>query len=243
MTVFDTFSPRSRRAIFWAHYHAQEEHAAEITPEHLLLGLLHEDQDLFVLLMNSNRGKIDSIEQGLSQKPGTAHAKPPEGKLQLSASSKEIIRVAAREYKRFGHKSVATQHLLFALLICPEAKRTWFGRTKKQNPSLARQLLANNGLSATLVEAETRRGIITPQAFALNDPICKLNGQLAAIAELLISKNIFSREEFVALIDKEYSVPSRIVLPLLNALLDKGHITQSEREALQTNNLDKKGPG
>jgi ATP-dependent Clp protease ATP-binding subunit ClpA len=169
MSLFDTFSPRSRRAIFRAHSHAHEEQAAEITTEHLLLGLLHEDPELFILLMRGNREIVGSIEKDLTTMPRTIRAKLRARKLQLSKGSKEIIRVAAREHKRLGHTSVATQHLLLALLICPEDKRSWFGRTKKQNPSFAGKVLADNGLSVSLLESETKIGIITPQAFALND--------------------------------------------------------------------------
>lgn len=209
--------------------------------EHLLHGLLHEDPELFVLLTQGNQGVISSIEQRLAARPRAAQAKPPKGKLQLSVGSKEIIRVAGRERSESGHASVATQHLLLALLICPEPKRTWFGRTKKQNPFLAGQVLADSGLSASLVVAATRKGIITPQGFALSDPICKLNGQLTAIAELLISKGIFSRDEFAMLIDENHSIPSGFVLPLINALFDRGQITESERDALKIHVSGEKG--
>lgn len=234
MNFFDSFSAKARRTVFRANAKALKDGAPEITAEHILHGLLGEDPQLFALVAPGRPNLVNEITQSLAADTNVSQAKKRNAALQLSDRAKEIIRVAAREKERLGHSAVGTQHLLLALLICPEP-RSGFRKSKPQDHSVARQVLTNCGLLAESVEAATKDGVVTPQDYQLDDPLIRLNAQLAALAELLIGKGTFTRTEYVALLDQNAGpiTPTDYVLPLIDALVEKGKLAPDEKTTLR----------
>jgi ATP-dependent Clp protease ATP-binding subunit ClpA len=220
--------------VFWANSRALHEGAAEITAEHILYGLLQEDPKLFTLLAPENPQLASQIEGSLIAKGEVSKPRAQTDVLRLSESAKEIIRVAVREKERLRHRAVATQHLLLAILICPEKTKSLFRRAKRLEISLARHALEKHGVLAETVEAATKAGIVTSQTVVLDDPLLKLNAQLSALAELLIAKGVFTRHEFVALLERkeEPVTPEVFLLPLIEALVRKGKLTKNEKAKL-----------
>lgn len=76
---------------------------------------------------------------------------------------------------------------------------------------------------------------MTSQTVTLDDPLLKLNAQLIALAELLAAKGVFARHEFVALLDRneEPVTPEVFLLPLIEALVRKGKLTENEKAKLE----------
>src|SRR6266852_9171079 len=68
MSLFNSFSPRARRAVFWANSRALQEDASEITAEHILYGVLQEDPQLFALLVPESPQLASQIDRELSRK-------------------------------------------------------------------------------------------------------------------------------------------------------------------------------
>jgi ATP-dependent Clp protease ATP-binding subunit ClpA len=237
MSFYGSFSTRARRTIFLAHSRALAVGAQEITPEHILSALLKEDPNLFGLLLPDKTNAANEIERLLAA-PGKANTTGKSGgdTFVLSVSSKEVVFTASEERKRLGHKSVGTQHLLLALLFRQWKRRRFFRTRVRQNDSLAKQILEKCGLSAASVEAKIREGIVTPLTWVLDDPVIKLNAQLNAIAELLISRRVFTRTEFVAMLDQnaEPVKPEIFLVPLIEALCEKGSLTATEKETVKS---------
>jgi hypothetical protein len=237
VSFFGSFSARAKRAIFRAHWQANKEGAQQITPEHILSGLLKEDPDLFVVVMPQNPNAVTELEGQVAADGGIRTTKKLPGEsLPLSDRAKEVVFVSSEERKRLGHEYVGTQHLLLALLTTPRKKSSWFRRGEPQDDSKAKQILVKHGISAASVEAKIKEGIVTPLTWVLSDPIIKLNAQLTAIADLLISKGIFKRSEFVAILDQteEPIAPEAFLAPLINALIDKGTLTAAESERVKS---------
>jgi len=235
MTFFDSFSTKARRTVFRANAKALKDGAPEITAEHILYGLLGEDPRLFALVAPGRPNLVNEITQRLAVDTNASQAKKRNEALQLSDGAKEIIRVAAREKERLGHSAVGTQHLLLALLICPETPRSRFRKARPQDCSVARQALTNCGLLTESVEAVTKQGLVTPQDYQLDDPLIRLNAQLATLADLLIAKGTFTRTEYVALLDQNAGpiTPTDYVLPLIDALVERGKLAQDEKATLR----------
>lgn len=139
--MFDTFSEKARRAIFFAQYEAKTLGASAIEPDHILLGLLKEDQDLFERLVTTPpniSGLIKSklLEQ-LPQKnqPETSEALP------LSVKSQEVLRRAEKERKHLGQKQVEPGHLILALIEVEPSSALFDVFFGKKPVPLATQLL------------------------------------------------------------------------------------------------------
>jgi hypothetical protein len=139
--MFERYTEKARRVIFFARYEASQFGSPYIETEHLLLGLLREDKRIVSLFFHTHvfvdeiRKKIEG-HTIIREKIATAVDLP------LSNESKRVLAYAAEEAERLTHKHVGTEHLLLGLLRGKE--------------SFAAQLLNEHGLG--LEDARKRVG-------------------------------------------------------------------------------------
>jgi hypothetical protein len=111
--MFERYTEKARRTIFFARYEAAQFGSPKICPEHLLLGLLREDQRLYKFCPNldpeSLRAEINSQIPHLPSSPTTAD-------LPLDDESKRVLKYAADEADRLASRDIGTEHLLLGLL-------------------------------------------------------------------------------------------------------------------------------
>jgi ClpA/ClpB-like protein len=226
--------------IFWALHYSRLSQSPYIEPEHILEGLLKEDPQLFRIIMPDKPGLVNELRARLAATRPSGVSITEKRDIPLSPPGKAVVVAAAFEQDRLGHPQIANQHLLLALLIAPAPSSSWFGK-RKEWPVQA--LLSSYGITAQLVESKTREGIITPATWILDDAVIALNGQLSTLADLLVAKNLFTRSEFVSLLDKcEGPLPSEtFLLPLFDALEEKGVLTPAEQDHIRSTSLDTKG--
>ena len=171
MGLFNSFSRGARRAVYWANARALQEGASEIKEEHILYGLLQEDPHLFTLVAGDNPKLASQIEHSLVADGEVSKPRARTAVVQLSEAGKEIIRVAARERGRLKHREVSTQHLLLAVLICPEKRKSLFRRFALPKMSRARQILVKHCVLAesvrALAETTTSLGTMLNEAYTL----------------------------------------------------------------------------
>jgi ketosteroid isomerase-like protein len=170
--MFERYTEKARRAIFFARYEASQYGAAKIESEHLLLGLLREDRALADRFMkpSASMGEIrDAIEKQIKrgQFVSTSVEMP------VAEDSKKIFDMAGEEADRLGHGYVGTEHLLLAMT-----------RTES---SLAGRLLHERGLRADAVRAAlaTTLGPVGSPAHASSQPITGPSG----IAKAYLANN------------------------------------------------------
>src|SRR6266581_3912743 len=106
--MFERYTEKTRRTIFFARYEANQYGSPYIESEHLLLGLMREDKRWTVLQQQVARRQIES--RSGSPKISTAVDLP------LSTESKRVLAFAAEEADRLGHRHIGTEHLLLGLL-------------------------------------------------------------------------------------------------------------------------------
>ncbi len=112
--MFEQFTERARRVIFFARYEASQLGSGSIEPEHLLLAAFREDTQLKLKLPNEAREAIrHEIEMRLPKLPEPL---PTSVDLPLSQSSKLALVYADEERKSLAHKSIDSGHLLLGLL-------------------------------------------------------------------------------------------------------------------------------
>ena len=110
---FGRFTPRARSAVVAAQNAAHEAGNAEITPDHLLLGLLTDPAALATVLLKRQRVEADTIRAAVSLPP--AASEPPE-LIPFSGPARKALELTFREALRLGHNYIGTEHLLLALL-------------------------------------------------------------------------------------------------------------------------------
>jgi hypothetical protein len=137
--MFDRFTERARRAVFFARYEASALGNPVIGTEHLLLGLLREDRGLLA----SRPGRFDAagdirteIRSGLTQ--GVRISTSVE--MPLSAEVQKALDFAIEAADKLAQRPVDTAHLLVGLLqvASSAAARILMARGLQRGPLLER---------------------------------------------------------------------------------------------------------
>jgi hypothetical protein len=112
--MFERFTERARRVIFFARYEASVYGSTYIDTEHLLLGWLREDQGLAktVFARNSLAEIRAEIDGHLTRKVPI----PTSVEIPLSAESKRVLNLATKESENLGSSHIGTEHLLLGML-------------------------------------------------------------------------------------------------------------------------------
>jgi hypothetical protein len=129
--MFERYTEKARRTIFFGRYEASEFGSPYIETEHLLLGLLREDKVLAHRFLRSHTA-VDSIRKQIETHTARRQKLPTSVDLPLSHDSKRVLTYGAEEAARLNHRHIGTEHLLLGLL--------------REEQCLAAQLLAEQGL-------------------------------------------------------------------------------------------------
>jgi hypothetical protein len=106
--MFERYTEKARRTIFFARYEAIQFGSPYIETEHLLLGLMREDK------------RWTELQQQVARKQVASRSGSPKISitvdLPLSTESKRVLAFGAEEADRLGHRHIGTEHLLLGLL-------------------------------------------------------------------------------------------------------------------------------
>jgi ATP-dependent Clp protease ATP-binding subunit ClpA len=132
--MFERYTEKARRVIFFARYEASRFGSATIDTEHLLLGILRESPNLL-------SESLDTIRIRIEEQMPIREKTPTSTDLPFSYAAKRVLNFASEEANRFGHPHIGTDHLLLGLL--------------REKEGLAAKLLAEMG-----VQLKTFREVI-----------------------------------------------------------------------------------
>ena len=139
--MFERFTEKARRVVFFARYEASNYGSHYIETEHLLLGLLREDHALVARFRFLGQTKVDSeIRTEIESRIGRGEPFATSVEVPLSTDSKKVLNLAAKEAERLGHRYIGTEHMLLGLLAV--------------EGSLAAQILHARGLRLAEIRGE-----------------------------------------------------------------------------------------
>src|SRR5712664_2475555 len=113
--MFERYTEKARRIIFFARYEASQFGSPYIETEHLLLGLLREDKALTNRFLRSH-ASVESIRKQIEGHTTIREKVSTSVDLPLSNECKRVLAYAAEEAERLSHKHIGTEHLLLGLL-------------------------------------------------------------------------------------------------------------------------------
>src|SRR5258708_6173094 len=140
--MFERYTEKGRRTIFFARYEASAFGSPYIETEHLLLGLLREDKALTHRFLRSHTS-IESIRKQVEGHTPMREKVSTSVDLPLSQESKRVLAYAAEEAERLTHKHIGTEHLLLGLL--------------REGKCFAAEILHQRGLRLSTVREELSR--------------------------------------------------------------------------------------
>ena len=109
--MFERYTEKARRVIFFARYEASQFGSPKIETEHLLLGLLRESKWILHILPQLDPSTIRKKAEEAAPAVKLAQTSMP-----LSLESKRVLTYAADEADRLHHRHIGTEHLLLGLL-------------------------------------------------------------------------------------------------------------------------------
>jgi ATP-dependent Clp protease ATP-binding subunit ClpC len=110
----DRFTKRARQSLMMAQEEARHMNHSYIGTEHLLLGLLREEEGIAARVLTDLGLTVTQVRRVVEHIVGRSERAP--GNLQLSDQTKKVIEMAVEEAKRLGHRYIGTEHLLLALV-------------------------------------------------------------------------------------------------------------------------------
>jgi ATP-dependent Clp protease ATP-binding subunit ClpA len=113
--MFERYTEKARRVIFFAREEASRFGSPYIETEHLLLGLLREDKALANRFLRSH--PVESIRKQIEERTTVRGKVSTSVDLPLSHECKRVLEYGAEEAERLNHKHIGTEHLLLGLLL------------------------------------------------------------------------------------------------------------------------------
>ena len=112
---FEKFSERARRVLTLAQEEAQHLNHSYIGTEHILLGLLREEEGVAAKVLVGLGANLGKVRSGVEFIIGRGE-KPNAGEIGLTPRAKRVIELAIDEARHLGHNYIGTEHLLLGLL-------------------------------------------------------------------------------------------------------------------------------
>lgn len=145
--MFERYTEKARRVIFFARYEASQFGSPHIETEHLLLGILREDKSLTNRFLLSH-SSIETIRHQIEARTPVREKIETSVDLPLTNEGKRVLAYAAEEAERLGHKHIGTEHLLLGLL--------------REEKCFATEILKERGVKLEQVRADLEKNPPSP---------------------------------------------------------------------------------
>ena len=114
--MFERYTERARRVIFFARYEASQLGSNSIETEHLLLGLIREGKGLTSRLFSKSQLSMEGIRKEIEGKSIYQEKVSTSVDIPLSEESKRVLGFSSEEAERMLHNYIGTEHILLGLL-------------------------------------------------------------------------------------------------------------------------------
>jgi ATP-dependent Clp protease ATP-binding subunit ClpA len=207
--VFERYTERARRAIFFARYEASSFGGDCIEPEHLLLGILREDKTICDLL-GGVRGAEEIRKQIEAYSDPSKPQTPTTVDMPVSPPLNRILAYGAQERERLNHRHIETLHLSLGIL--------------SERESFAASLLNQAGIDAEKLMAACEADLLPQRRFlySLLQPLCDLAEDEASLLNRLPGPE----HMLLALLRSEHSLAAKI-------LKEKGFTLEELRDEIR----------
>ena len=115
--MFEKYTDKARRVLFFARYEASQFGASTITSAHLLLGLIREAERTTMQMMEQMGVNIQDLKDRIiSQASYKKQAAATTVEIPLSEETKRVLHYALKESMSLNHKYVGVEHVLLGIL-------------------------------------------------------------------------------------------------------------------------------
>jgi hypothetical protein len=145
--MFERFTERARQVVVLAQDEAMMLRHNYIGTEHILLGLLREEEGLAARVLDSLDITVEEVRAQVARIVGEGDKATP-GQIPFTPRAKKVLELALREALSLGHSYIGTEHVLLGL-VC-------------ENEGVAARILLDFDADAEKIRAEILRVIPPP---------------------------------------------------------------------------------
>ncbi|MCX6017005.1 MAG: ATP-dependent Clp protease ATP-binding subunit [Chloroflexi bacterium] len=139
------FTQRARRVLAIAQEEAERLSHNYIGTEHLLLGLVREENGIAGRVLRELGAKPERVAEMVERMTGVGRRSASERRIDLTPRTKQVIEFAVDEARKLGHAFISTEHLLLGLI--------------RQGDGVAIDVLRQLGLTSERIRRETLRAV------------------------------------------------------------------------------------
>jgi len=160
---FEKFSERARRVLTLAQDEAKRFNHTYIDTEHILLGLVREEEGVAAKVLTNLGVGLNKIRSALESTIERSE-KPSSGEIGLTPVAKKVIELAIDEARHLGHNYIGTEHLLLGILRGGEGIAAdvlgSFGVTLERTRAEITQVLTQGLPKSRLARATSRTPVL-----------------------------------------------------------------------------------
>ncbi|MCW3101046.1 MAG: ornithine carbamoyltransferase [Chthonomonadaceae bacterium] len=200
--MWQRFTERSRRAVFFAQEEASLLGCANVSTEHLLLGMMRDETSVAVRILNRmgvTAGEVRAEIERLAERGDGSFAR----EMQLTPHAKKVIDLSYDEARRLRNGYVGTEHLLLGLI--------------REERGLAGRVLTSLGVDLDRAREEVRAlqyndsGVDTPEG-----PASK--SAPTSLVDYLFDRGYASAEQ----VENAKAAPQSSIHDLIKVLIEAG---------------------
>jgi ATP-dependent Clp protease ATP-binding subunit ClpC len=113
--VFERFTDRARRTVVFAQEEARLLNHNYIGTEHILLGLLREEEGVAAKALTSLGVSLEAVRHDVGEIVGRG-SEVPRGHIPFTPRAKKVLELSLREALQLGHNYIGTEHILLGLI-------------------------------------------------------------------------------------------------------------------------------
>ena len=142
--MFERYTEKARRVVFFARYEALQYGSHYISPEHILLGLMREDKTVSARFFPfRNSLTVEAVRREVEERIILRERIPQSAELHLAPETKRILAFANEESRQLQNRHIGPEHLLLGLV--------------REDRSIAAEILYQFGLRLQDVREEVAR--------------------------------------------------------------------------------------
>ena len=138
--MFERYTERARRVLFFARYEASQLGSISIETEHLLLGLIREGKGLTSRIFARSHLSLENIRKEIEGRTVFREKVSTSVEIPFSTETKRVLQHAAEEADRLLHNYIGTEHLLLGIL--------------REERSVAASILSEKGMRLNTVRED-----------------------------------------------------------------------------------------
>jgi ATP-dependent Clp protease ATP-binding subunit ClpA len=167
--VFERFTERARQVVVLAQEEARTLGHEYIGTEHILLGLLREEEGMAARVLESLEITVERVRGQVVGIAGSGE-EVTSGQIPFTPRAKKVLELALRESLSLGHNYIGTEHVLLGL-ISEDAGVVFRTRSdpdsgREEHEGVAVRVLHDFGVDAETIRNEVIRMLSSPDARA-----------------------------------------------------------------------------